>query len=172
MSSKESRHAGNWGETMSWEFRASAELPPTELCTGAFCVAITGDEKIVLMEAKRGWGLLGGHKEDDDATLAATAIREAQEEGGFTPDDLNLFGHLRITSTEPAPRPGGVGSYPFPESYLVYYWAITSQPLAEPTGEEVLSSRAFSLEELRAQNPPIRDLPIIEAGLQAYRAAQ
>jgi hypothetical protein len=53
---------GNFGPKVSWEFYLSEELPPEELCTSVFCVVITEDGKVLLMEDEdRGWGLIGGH---------------------------------------------------------------------------------------------------------------
>lgn len=74
--------------------------------------------------------------------------------------------NITSISTDPGMvrRPGK--SYPFPISYMTYYWATTDQPLQAPTGEEILESGGFSIGELDALNTP--DQPVIEAGWKAY----
>jgi 8-oxo-dGTP pyrophosphatase MutT (NUDIX family) len=41
----------------------------------------------------------GGRKDDDDADLSATALREAEEEIGLSPSQVQLLGSLPTTST-------------------------------------------------------------------------
>lgn len=113
--------------------------------------------------------MLGGHREPEDRTIFDTLAREAIEEGGFTPHNPQLFAQRTITSTEPLPRPDGSGMYPFPNSYIVYFWATTESAIVEATGEEVLDTQAFSIDELRGLGEAaIPDLPIIELGWQSY----
>jgi 8-oxo-dGTP pyrophosphatase MutT (NUDIX family) len=137
---------GSWGEKVSWELYASSELPPVELCTAVFCVAFTDEDRIVLTRVARGWEILGGHIEDGEA-VTDTLVRESQEEGGFTPTDYQLLGYKKLTSSEPIPHQNPTKMYPFPTGYVVYYRAITDQPLASPSGEEVLESGSFTFEE-------------------------
>jgi ADP-ribose pyrophosphatase YjhB (NUDIX family) len=94
---------GNWSEKIAWELYVGTKLPPAELCTAAFCLAINNDRKIVLMRAERGWSLLGGHIEEGE-TVEEAVIRESQEEGGFTPDQLQQFAFRKIISSEPIPH--------------------------------------------------------------------
>lgn len=155
--------SGNWGESISWELSETSTLPPAELCTAVMCVAIN-DNRVILACSERGWGMLGGHIEDDES-LDEVLRREALEEGGFVIERSQLFAVRRITSTVPETgRPGK--SYPFPISYMTYYWATTTRSLQAPTGEEILESGSFSIDELDALNTP--DQPVIEAGWKAY----
>src|SRR6266704_2039409 len=120
----------SWGENVTWELYETSTLPPVELCTAVMCVAIT-DEKVVLACSERGWGMLGGHIEDGE-TLDAALWREALEEGGFTVEQYELFAVRKITAKVQASQRVGK-PYPFPTSYMTYYWATTSQPLQAPT---------------------------------------
>jgi len=43
----------------------------------------TGDGRVLLARNRRGWGTVGGHVESADASLRATAVREAREEIGL-----------------------------------------------------------------------------------------
>ena len=153
---------GDWGENVSWELYATSVLPPAALCTAVMCVAIA-DEKIVLACSDRGWGMLGGHIEESE-TLDAALYREAYEEGGFTIDRHQLFAVRRITAKVPTPARHGK-TYPFPISYIAYYWATTSLPLQTPSGEEILESGSFAPNEIRTLKTP--DEPVIKAGWEA-----
>lgn len=137
--------SGKWSEKIKWELHESAELPPAELCTAVFCAAMLGS-KIVLTRTKRGWEILGGHIEDGE-TITDALVREAREEGGFTPTEYEIFAHKKITSTEPIPHQNPAKMYPFPVGYITYFLATTDQPVTSPTGEEVFESRIVPLDE-------------------------
>ncbi len=55
--------------------------------------------------------------------------------------------------------------YPYPTSYMAYYWATTKEPLIEPSGDDIIESRSFSIEEMRKLGTP--DQFVIEAGWEA-----
>jgi 8-oxo-dGTP pyrophosphatase MutT (NUDIX family) len=156
---------GSWGDNIKWKLYDSKTLPSTELITAVFCVAIDANDKIVLARSERGWGLLGGHIEDDEE-LVATLTREAEEEGGFTPCNPILYAYRKITASRPVPHQNPNKQYPFPISYLAYYWATTKSPISQFTGKEILESASFSIDEIRALNTP--DLPIIELGYTSF----
>jgi hypothetical protein len=91
--------------------------------------------------------------------------REALEEGGFTVERYGLFAVRRITArVDDTQRPGK--AYPFPISYMTYYWATSTQALENPTGEEILESGSFALNEIGELKTP--DQPVIEAGWKTY----
>jgi 8-oxo-dGTP pyrophosphatase MutT (NUDIX family) len=155
--------AGDWGKNISWELHETSVLPPAELCTAVMCVAIANN-KIVLARSERGWGMLGGHIEAEE-TLDAALFREAREEGGFLIDQYRLFAVRKITAkSQVSPRPGV--QYPFPTSYIAYYWATTANNLEAPSGEEILESTSCTIEEVSALGTP--DLLVIKAGWRAY----
>ena len=156
---------GDWGENVSWELYEASDLPPVELCTAVMCVAIA-DGKIVLACSERGWGMLGGHIEDGE-TLDMALRREAHEEGGFVVRHYELFAVRRITAkVQSSQQPGK--NYPFPVSYMTYYWATTDESLQKPTGEEIIESGSFGIDEIGKLKTP--DQPIIEVGWSAYLA--
>jgi ADP-ribose pyrophosphatase YjhB (NUDIX family) len=155
---------GKWGEQANWELFETNELPPRELCTAVFCVPFTEDGKVILMRPKtRGWGLIGGHIEiEKGESIEEARDREAAEEGGFIPDNPQLFAHLKITSDIPVPK------YPHPTSYQVYYHSGIRGAMFEPTGEEVEESGLFSIEEARLLISA-QDSRILELGNIAYQ---
>ncbi len=156
---------GEWGKNISWKLCQTSTPPSAELCTAVMCVAIA-DEKIVLACSERGWGMLGGHIEEGES-LDDALRREAVEEGGFIIDQHKLFAVRKITAKIPEPARSGK-NYPFPTSYIAYYWATTSRPLQAPTGEEILESGSFRRDEVGRLHTP--DQPAIEAGWEAYAA--
>lgn len=157
---------GAWGDDISWEFYTTSELPPRELCTAVFCLAMHNDDRIVLTKTKRGWELLGGHLEDGE-TLEQGLLREAHEEGGYTPETYEFFGYRKITATKPIPARGG-RVYPHPISYIPHFIAKSSLPLDEAHGDEgeVLDSGAFTFAEIRQIN--VSGIEIINAALVKY----
>lgn len=158
---------GTWDHNTQWQLRGTTELPAAALCTAVFCVAITTGSKIVLARSERGWGLIGGHIEPGE-TADEALVRESLEEGGFSPDQPQLFGVMEITSVRPVLRQHSTTTYyPFPHSYQLYYHATTRVPLTEPTGEEIIEAQAFSLDAIRRLNTP--DYPIVELGYAAYQ---
>lgn len=161
---------GSWGSQINWEVSASSKLPPLELVTAVFCVAITQKEEIILARSKRGWGMLGGHIENGESIEAALE-RESVEEGGFTPAHPRLFAEMKITPENPVLRPNSEQDYyPFPASYQLYYWATSEQPVGQPSGQEIIESKAFSLEAIRQLEVP--DFSIIELGYSAYMSSK
>jgi 8-oxo-dGTP pyrophosphatase MutT (NUDIX family) len=161
---RELTEKGNWGNNIAWELYRSDEQPDANLCTAVFCLGIM-NQKIILMRAKRGWGMTGGHIEVGE-TLEQALIRESQEEGGFTPINPKLYGYRKITSTIPITHQDGITTYPFPTSYILYYWSVITGEVKSSTGDEVLESRPFSLDEIRKIN--ITDQTTIELGWQSY----
>lgn len=56
---------------------------PDHITTGALIVSADASRVLLTLHAKaRAWFHMGGHCEDDDATLATAALREAVEESG------------------------------------------------------------------------------------------
>lgn len=159
--------AGQWtwaGEGVAWELYRSSSLPKPEDCTAAFCVAFNAEDKIVLEREERGWGILGGHIDGNESIEQALA-RECLEEGGFTVISPVLFGYRKIIATSPVRHPAPGKAYPFPVSYIAYYYATSSAELLEPTELEVLEVKAFSLEEIDALSIP--DFSTIKLGWDA-----
>jgi len=155
---------GAWSEDITWELYATSVLPPVELCSAVMCVAIRNDS-IILTRSERGWGMLGGHIENDE-TLDEALYREALEEGGFVIDSHHLFAVRKITSTRPIPHQQEGKTYPHPIGYLPYYVATTKQELQSPTGDEIIESNGFAIHEIDLLKT--RDQPTIEAGWKAY----
>lgn len=139
---------GSWDTITSWEFFLDTTKPPTKLCTAVMCIAFTPDHmQVALTRNQRGWDFVGGHIEKDE-DLEDTLVRESEEEGGFLPIGHQLFGHHKLTSTEPVPHNQRDGFYPYPHAFIPFFVATVEGPLAAPTGEEIFESRLVTLDEL------------------------
>lgn len=157
--------SGTWDENVSWEFYLANELPPEELCTAVFCLALHNNS-IILTQTKRGWEMLGGHREPGE-TIEQALFREAHEEGGYTPEGYELFGYRKIISKQPVIARGR--AYPFPVSYIPHFIATSNIPLEDIHGDEgeVLDRGVFTGLDIKTLN--IKDILIVEAGLSTKR---
>src|SRR4051812_35946799 len=81
-----------WGKDHSTEvvFEPTDTLPPKELIIACAVFPLYGTS-IVMSKPARGWGLIGGHREDDE-TAEECIRREADEEASITLGDLQLVG--------------------------------------------------------------------------------
>lgn len=159
-------------KTPEWTWRydqgeliRSSETPRPHLVTAVFCVAITPEGKILLARSVRGWGLLGGHVERGE-TLLQTLVRECNEEGGFAPAKPQPFAHKRFVTPRPVQRPDSTQFYPFPENYMLFYFASTNQEIGVPTDPKILQVASFAISEIEPLN--MRDAPAATLGYQAF----
>ena len=97
----------------------SDELPPIELITATFVYAFDGDRLLMTHLKSRGWDLPGGHVEPGE-TPDRTARREVYEETGARLNQIDVFAHIHIHIDGPE---AGDYAYPYPDSYMVFYWA-------------------------------------------------
>src|SRR5687768_2969605 len=81
-----------WGKDNSTEvvFEANDQLPTKEQITSCFVFALH-DDNVIMAKSVRGWGLPGGHREDEE-TAEECVRREANEEASITLTDLKLIG--------------------------------------------------------------------------------
>lgn len=140
---------GKWDDNQTWQLFKSNELPDAALCTAVYCLAILPEtNQVVLTRNHRGWEMLGGHIEPGE-NIEQALLRECLEEGGFTPEHYQLFGHRKVTAKKPVPHNQKVDSfYPFPHGYIPHFIAMSTLPLQQPTGEEIVESRAFAFDEI------------------------
>jgi 8-oxo-dGTP pyrophosphatase MutT (NUDIX family) len=161
--------SGQWDDNQSWQLFQNDTLPEATLCTAVYCLAILPDIKqVVLTRNHRGWEMLGGHIEPGE-TIEQALIRECLEEGGFAPENYQLFGYRKITAKQPVPHNQKEGSfYPFPHGYIPHFIATSSLPLQKPSGVEIIESRAFLFDEVKSLG--MEQWPILKVILDFYEA--
>lgn len=141
---------GKWNDNLSWEFFLAENIPDKKLCTAVCCVTIYKN-KLVLVKNKRGWELPAGHVEDGEDIIAAT-FREVLEETGLqlqkTP---TLFGYKRVTAQTPVLKDEAANIYyPFPNSYVGFFFAETVDSEGLETFNDVSELTYASYQEARA----------------------
>lgn len=159
---------GNWDDNQSWALYQDDEMPEIALCTAVYCLSILPQTKqVVLTRNHRGWEMLGGHVEPGE-TIEQALLRECLEEGGFTPESYQLFGYRKITAKQPVPHNQKEGGfYPFPHGYIPHFIGISTLPLKEPTGMEIIERKAFSFDELATLD--IEQAHLLKTMLDFYR---
>lgn len=127
---------GVWDENISWEFIVTKELPDLNLCTAVCCI-VTFDSKFLIVKNKRGWELPAGHIETGE-TLTQAIQREVLEETNAKIYEPVFFGYKRLTTKERVAKQGQDNTfYPFPYSYLVFYFAEAKEILAQPLAQDI-----------------------------------
>jgi 8-oxo-dGTP diphosphatase len=119
-------------ETVYWGADKSTE----EMITACMVVALHGDA-VVLSKPKRGWGILGGHREGDE-TPEECVRREAIEEAAVILDDPVLIGRWRTKKQFSSPHNE---KYP-PIGYQLLYTANVTE-IREFTPLFEVTERAF-----------------------------
>jgi 8-oxo-dGTP pyrophosphatase MutT (NUDIX family) len=143
-------------------------MPPRELRVAASCVGILKpDGDVVLSRTHRGWDCLGGHIEDGE-TVEETMQREALEEGGLRVERFRLLGFRKVTNSKVIVAKQTGKPYPL-VSYVPWFVAVSSLPLAPTTGDEgeIFEARAFAPEKACMLTEDER--PMIEAAVQFYK---
>ncbi len=161
--------SGVWAgksKSVQWQLYSSPQTPDISKCSAAFCVTLTPDNKIVLVRERRGWGMPGGHIEAGE-TIEQALTRECLEEAGFNVTYPVHFAHRKITATHPVPHPTPGAAYPFPISYIAYYYCVSDKPLLDHTEPDVQEVRAFTIEEI--QSLDIADFSTILLGWNTYQ---
>jgi len=108
----------------------STDMPDPALTTGAFVFAFKGESILLAQVLERGWDIPGGHIERHETPEEAVK-RELFEETGATPLLLGMLGHRKVTIEQDEPPQNY--RYPFPESNLVFYWAVLHENIGQPT---------------------------------------
>lgn len=138
----------------------SSRLPPPEMTATALVLAFDGDRLLQTRLAARGWDIVGGHIEPGESP-EETARREAFEEAAAELRELHLLGYQRLRLLGPRPE---TYSYPYPDSYQIFYWAhIEALDNFTPT-EEALERGLFAPDESQT-------LPFVKAQNELYMVA-
>jgi 8-oxo-dGTP pyrophosphatase MutT (NUDIX family) len=108
--------------------------------------------------------------------LEEALMREAMEEVGFEISTYSSFAYRKINALNtPETRLGRELYYPYPISYIPYFYAHTDKPLVAPTGKEIQDSMVCSIDEidelLKEGAMNSTEVTIIKHGLKAAKKA-
>lgn len=118
-------------------------FPEKELITCSFVIAFEGDNLLLTKVSDRGWDIPGGHIEAGE-TPEEAAIRELYEETGARVGKLELLGYewIRLRGDQPAGY-----TYPFPDSYMVFYCGKMISMEAHVPNQETVERALFNPEQ-------------------------
>ncbi|TMV50133.1 NUDIX domain-containing protein [Paenibacillus mesophilus] len=123
----------------------TAQLPDEKHITGAFVLAFLGNELVLTQLKERGWDIPGGHLEPGESPVEAMK-RELYEEAGAVVDRCGLLAYEEITLLGDKPAQY---KYPYPDSYMVFYWATVSRLDDLPESAETHGRGLFDPDKAR-----------------------
>lgn len=131
---------------------------PAHLTASCLVVDAARDHVLLTLHGKaQQWFQFGGHCEDEDATLAGAALREATEESGVT--GLVLLGDDHAV---PAQLDAHDVGFCHPEGTVAHldvrYVAVAPEGAAHATSEESLDVRWWPVEALPTPEPSLVEL--------------
>jgi len=145
---------GHWGE-IAWQFLVDPTLPDVNLCTAAFCIVVFKGNLVLVDQKHRGFELPGGHSNPDEP-LDVTVKREVLEEVGAVITQPQYFGYKKVLPVTPIPHRDKANEYyPFPVSYIPYFFAEAEKLLdSVELAPDVNGRRLASLSEARGLLAP------------------
>lgn len=146
-----------WSEGVPWKFIVSKEMPDLNLCTAAFCVVSYQGAILLINNVKRGWEIPGGHI-DEGEKIEQALTREVLEETGAVIANPQIFGYKLVLPKSPIPHRDKKGSfYPFPYSFVPYYYTEASEILNVGLAPDITSIKHASLSEAKIMLAPGHD---------------
>lgn len=120
-----------------------AHVNPSEI-SASFIFAFKGEDILLAQVYSRGWELPGGHRERAE-TPEETIARELFEECGAHTDLMGPLGYIEINLE--GDKPPQNYPYPFPTSYLMFYWGVVGDIGKPSASMEVGEPKLFSPED-------------------------
>ena len=117
----------------------TADMPEPALITGTFVFVFKGEALLLMKVSEQGWGIPGGRMERHETPEEAIR-RTLFEETGINPLLLGFLGQRKITIEADTPPPHYY--QPFPESHLVFYWAVIQEE-AQQGGAQMAPTKLF-----------------------------
>lgn len=143
-----------WDVNTPWKFVVSLNKPDSELCTAAFCVVTYKQQLLLVQNKHRDWELPGGHI-DEGEELEKALMREALEESGAVIEDLTMFGYKVVLPSFPIPHRDKPGqSYPFPRSYVPYFYTNVDEVLNTELAPDIKDRKLVGFAEAKRMLAP------------------
>lgn len=138
---------GKWNDNIPWKFIVSKQKPDPDLCTAAFCITSYNGSLLLIQNRKRGWEIPGGHIDEGEGVEHAL-VREVMEEARAVVENPQMFGYTIVLPESSTPHRDKKGSfYPFPHSYIPYYYAEASDVLDLELAPDVIDAKLVSFNE-------------------------
>lgn len=145
---------GVWENKARWKFVVSPDRPDPNLCTAAFCVTTYQGLLVLVNNRHRGWEIPGGHI-DEGEDLSQALVREVLEEGGVVIENPKMFGYKLILPSTPINHRDREGKiYPFPRSYIPFYYAEAVDVLKTRLEEDVVGVKLVGFNEAKRMLSP------------------
>jgi 8-oxo-dGTP pyrophosphatase MutT (NUDIX family) len=143
-----------WDDNTQWKFIVSKKNPDPNLCTAAFCVTSHNGGLLLVNNRKRGWEIPGGHI-DEGEEIEQALLREVMEESGAVIENPQMFGYKIVLPVSPIPHRDKKGSfYPFPHSYVPYYFAEALEILDLKLAPDVVSNKVVNFNDAKRMLAP------------------
>lgn len=139
-----------WDDNTPWKFIVSKEKPDSGLSTAAFCVILHHGTLLLVQNKNRGWEIPGGHI-DEGEEVEQALTREVLEETGAIIENPQMFGYKIVLPVSPIPHRDKKGSfYPFPRSFVPYYYAEASEILDIKLAPDVTGIKLVNFNEAKS----------------------
>lgn len=143
-----------WDDNTPWKFIVSKEKPDSNLCTAGFCVTLHHGALLLIQNKNRGWEIPGGHI-DEGEEIEQALTREVLEETGAIIENPQMFGYKIVLPVSPIPHRDKKGSfYPFPRSFVPYYYAEASEILDIKLAPDVIGIKFANFNEAKSMLAP------------------
>lgn len=143
-----------WDDNTPWKFIVSKEKPDSNLCTAGFCVTSHHGALLLIQNKNRGWEIPGGHI-DEGEEIEQALTREVLEETGAIIENPQMFGYKIVLPVSPIPHRDKKGSfYPFPRSFVPYYYAEASEILDLKLAPDAIGIKFVNFNEAKSMLAP------------------
>ncbi len=159
---------GVWGEKLdtSWEFFVADALPEGEPVSAVMGISFW-DNKLALVQTKRGWEIPGGHMEEGEDIVACLERELKEEIGAGVYSSKILFGYRKVTN--PDRKVNATVGKKYPRNTIIPYYLVELG--AEPTGanaEDCYASGLFNITDAVVQHSHDRELLLIGSAIKSY----